>query len=122
MKHKLLMVLVLLGVGFSLAACTHGVGTLMFSNLGLAEGETGTVTLTAADMGRFNSLQIGPIGKITYDASVIQVLNVEGASGFIVFAFETDNVNQPEAMGVMASHTPDILVVIAFGQKSRLAI
>jgi hypothetical protein len=93
MKQKLLMVIILVGVGFSLAACTHGVGTLLFSNLGLAEGETGTVTLTAADMGRFNSLQIGPNGKITYDASVIHVLNVEGASGFIVFAFETDNVN-----------------------------
>lgn len=85
-------VLVLTIVNLGLTACDLGAKALLFSNLQLAPGATGVVTLSAAGVPQLNSLQIGPNGAVTFDPAVIQVQAVAGANGFAVFASEIDNV------------------------------
>lgn len=80
-------------VGLSLGGCIEGgTGTLLFSNLSLAPGATGTLTLSSAGVTQLNSIQIGPKGAISFNPAVIQVLSVTGLNGFVVFASAVDNV------------------------------
>lgn len=81
--------LVVLSLG--LTACEAGPKVLIFSNLSLAPSATGTVTLSAAGLTRFGSLQIGPKGAITFDPNVIEVLSVVGVNGLVAFASNIDN-------------------------------
>lgn len=81
--------MVVLSLG--LTACEAAPKVLIFSNLSLAPGATGTVTLAAAGFARLGSLQIGPKGAITFDPNVIEVLSVVGINGLVVFASNIDN-------------------------------
>lgn len=84
-------VLVLAILSLGLTACDLRPKVLLFSNLALAPGATGVVTLSAAGVPQFNSIQIGPHGAVTFDPGVIEVISVAGANGFVVFASQIDN-------------------------------
>jgi len=84
-------VLVLTIVNLGITACDLGAKALLFSNLALDLGATGVVTLSAAGVPQLNSIQIGPNGAVTFDPSIIEVVSVAGANGFVVFASEIDN-------------------------------
>jgi len=93
MDRKMLVLgALLVSLSLGLTACGAGGGTLLFSNLSLSPGESGTVKLMAAAMSGLSSLQVGPEGAITFDPSVINVVGVVGANGFTVFASDVDNV------------------------------
>src|SRR5574337_1862048 len=92
MRAKLVWAfLVLAIVSLGLTACDLGSKALLFGNLVLAPGATGVVTLSAASLPQFNSIQIGPKGAITFDPNVIEVTAINGANGFVVFASQIDN-------------------------------
>lgn len=87
----LIFVVALAALGLGLTGCVNSPSTLIFSNLSLAPGATGTVTLSAAAIPRLNSIQIGPKGAVVFDPSVIEVISVVGVNGFVVFASQIDN-------------------------------
>ena len=87
----LMLVLALAVMGVGVTGCVDSPSALIFSNLSLAPGATGVVTLSAAAIPRLSSIQIGPKGAVVFDPSVIEVVSVTGTNGFVVFSSQIDN-------------------------------
>ena len=75
-----------------LAGCGGIIGpTVLITNLQLEPGATGTLFIQAFHLPGLQVLQVGPVGRLTFDPQVIQVQGLEGANGFQVFASSIDN-------------------------------
>ncbi len=107
---SLALALSALGLGGCVEA---GTGSLLFSQLSLAPGSTGTLTLSAAGISKLNSIQIGPKGAMRFNPAVVQVVAVTGVNGFVVFASDVDNAagQVTLAAGSTSGPVPDGVVL-----------
>lgn len=75
-----------------LTGCGGIVGpTVLVTDLALVPGQTGTLQLKVFHLPGLQVVQVGPVGRLTFDPQVIQVQDLKGASGFEVYARSIDN-------------------------------
>ena len=65
--------------------------SVVVENLTLSPDGTGHIVIRIYSLNGLQSLQVGPDGRFTFDASVIQVKGIEGINGFQVFTSQIDN-------------------------------
>jgi len=81
------------GLILLLSACSGPQNVkLKVGNVILRPGERGTVTISVINPPDLKMIQVGPVGKLTFDPTVIHVIAVRGINGFQVLASGIDNV------------------------------
>jgi hypothetical protein len=85
------------GLGMALLALLAGCegtfqASLAISQSFVVSGGTSTVEISIVNPPDAKNLQVGPIGRFTYDPAVITVTSLKGVNGFQVFASTINNV------------------------------
>jgi hypothetical protein len=75
-----------------LVGCGGIIGpTVLVTDLQLEPGGTGTLFLQVFHLSGLQVVQVGPVGRLTFDPQVIQVQDLKGTNGFEVYASSIDN-------------------------------
>ncbi|MCX8103294.1 MAG: hypothetical protein N3E42_02480 [Candidatus Bipolaricaulota bacterium] len=90
---KLLRVFSLLVMIAALTSCEGSYRTrVIVGTLDVPAGGTGIVRISIINPPDAQTIQIGPVGLLTFNPAVIQVVGVTGVNGFTVFGTTINNI------------------------------